>query len=617
MKDRAMSAAVPHGLEQVSPEFMDEADKHASDSVLQCYWREIADPNELVTWMPASCGSKQHYDCKFLARIALPFTGLAILASVDRKSNVGIRHIDAISLETPNGATPLNRSDLTKLVVEELAQRFNRPVNNELLVQMGLSAQVTAWILSVMPPSILNLADPSSAYVKSEQSLAYGHPFHPTPKARSGIEPAELHLYSPEAGASFQLHYFAVRNELVSQDSCLVQSAGDLTAADGPRHLLPDEGWTLVPVHPWQARYLQQFDGIKKALQEDQMRYLGAHGKYFYPTASVRTLYSADSDYFYKMSLSFRITNCLRRNALPELAASLRVNRMMAKLRPLMLEAFPRFNYLDELAFLTVELPFAPVEEQKAITEGFGMMLRRTIDTQGDTVPLLAAALFGNSGRGRSMMRQLMLAAGLGAEPSDDEMVRWFSAYVEALVPPLLYLYSRVGIMFEPHLQNIVVGFKNGWPTEIYLRDFENARIVAERISAEFTQDLSTADKSELYYSETKAWKRFAYCLFSNHLVEAVRHLSFGRPALEPSLWRSVESTVVGYLAKYGESAVSPMLRELLEGEPLPAKTNLITRVLVGKDAEASYVPIGSPVAVIPLSSLTAQSTDIAISMNA
>jgi hypothetical protein len=59
------------------------------------------------------------------------------------------------------------------------------------------------------------------------------------------------------------------------------------------------------------------------------------------------------------------------------------------------------------------------------------------------------------------------------------------------------------------------------------------------------------------------------------------------------------------------------MLRELLEGEPLPAKTNMITRVLVGKDAEASYVSIGSPVAVIPLSSLTVQSTDIAISMNA
>lgn len=590
-----MTAAGPDGLEQLPTEFCEEADLHAAHAVLQCYWREIAAPNGLVTWLEGASQTGQSRAYPFLARIALPFSGAAVLAAVDRQSLVGIRHLGEISLEGSAGETKLGRSALAKLVVTELALRFNRPLNSDLLVQMGLSAQVTAWILSVMPPSILNLADPAVAYIKSEQSLAYGHPFHPTPKARSGIAPDELHLYSPEAHASFQLHYFAVRREFTRQDSCLERAATELTAADGPKHLIPDDGWALVPVHPWQARYLCQFVGVTDAIRDGHMRYLGAYGKKFHPTASVRTLFAAESAYFYKLSLSFRITNCLRRNALPELAASLRVNRMMAAIRPSMQQAFPQFAYLDELAFLTVVLPDAPSAEQQAITEGFGMMLRRTIDTSGDTVPLLAAALFGNGDRGRSMIRQLMVAAGLGSEPSDDDIERWFGAYTEALVPPLLYLYSRMGIMFEPHLQNIVMGFKDGWPTATYLRDFENARLVAERVSAEFTRDLTAADKVELYYSELKAWKRFAYCLFSNHLVEAVRQLSFGRPALEARLWQAVERTVTGYLVEYGESAASPMLRDLLAGEPLPAKTNLITRVLVGKDAEATYVPLGSP----------------------
>jgi siderophore synthetase component len=310
----------------------------------------------------------------------------------------------------------------------------------------------------------------------------------------------------------------------------------------------------------------------------------------------VRTLYSPESRYFYKMSLSFRITNCLRRNALPELAAALRVNRIMTQLRPEMGRYFPTFLFLDELGYMTVRLPDAPSDEQNAITEGFGMMLRRSLDRGGeDEMPLLAAALFGNGEHGRALIKSLLISAYECSEPTDASVVDWFKAYLAQIIPPLLYLYCRVGVMFEPHLQNMVIVFKQGLPVSAYLRDFENARLVRERVSSMLIVDLTDTEKAELFYGEEKAWKRFAYCLFGNHVVEAVRQLTYGRPDLEPRLWATLRQCLESYIGQYGESDEAPMVRRLLRGESFVAKTNLLTRVLSGKDAKATYAAIGNP----------------------
>lgn len=590
-----------------------EANRHATAALFQCYWREIAQPYGLVTWLTTPTMSlEQTLDQGVKARVALPHIQRNLIATIDRRSLTGIFHIKQLAHETPAGPSPLVWGEFARMVVEELSLRLHRPLNTDLISQIDNSTEVMAWILSVMPARAIDLADPQSAYLQSEQSLAYGHPFHPTPKARGQITDEAWRLYAPEAAAAFQLDYFAVRRHLIIQDSSIHETTAQLLAADGPREMLDDQDWVLVPVHPWQARYLKTLTGVKQALQNGQLRALGAQGPTFSPTASVRTVYSRESQFFYKLSLSFRITNCLRRNALTELAAALQVNRIMSKLQPTLARYFPQFRYLEELAYLSLELPTAPASEQKAITDGFGLMLRRSLNPSHDTVPLLAAALFGNEERGRSLIQQLMLAAGLGDQPRQDAIMAWFSAYVHTLLPPLLYLYSQVGLMFEPHLQNIVISFRGGWPVAMHLRDFENARIVTERISSHLTEELSDLDRVELSYSETKAWKRFAYCLFSNHIVEAIRQLSYGRPELEPSLWQVVADTIRRYLSLYGESAALPMLQRLLAGEPLPAKTNLITRVIVGKDSEAGYVAIGNPWVdhVLPGSQIQSWSTE-------
>lgn len=578
------------------------ADWQAIDVIVQCYWREIAEPNGLVTWLdyaPPWSHDSQDIVYTQAARIELPFSALSLTVLVDRRSAVGIRNLGKVLLTDPahgSGTRDISRADLARLIVEELARRYGRPVNEDLLVQMRLSAEVMCLIVQARTVQMANLWTPATAYIQSEQSLVYGHPFHPTPKARSGLSRDDLMRYSPELGATFALHYFAVRKDLVIHDSSAELTTPEMVELEGPQGLLPDDGWTLIPVHPWQAEYLRGLHGVRIAEATGSLRYLGSHGRDFQPTASVRTLYAPESRYFYKMSLSFRITNCLRRNALPELAAALRVNRIMTQLRPEIGRHFPTFHFLDELGYMSVRLQDAPIEEQNAITEGFGVMLRRRLEHGStDEIPLLAAALFGNGDHGRALIRLLLTSAYQSPDPGDDSIVAWFKAYLEQTIPPLLYLYSRVGVMFEPHLQNMVIGFRHGLPVSAYLRDFENARLVYERVNSVLTESLTDDEKKELYYGEEKAWKRFSYCLFGNHVVEAVRQLTYGRPDLEPLLWTTLRKCLETYLRDYGESDMAPMIGGLLRGESFVAKTNLLTRVLAGKDAEATYAPIGNP----------------------
>ncbi len=591
-----------HEIPVVPSDVPHSADWRAIEVIVQCYWREIADPNGLVTWLdgaPPWSHDSQDIVYTHVARLELPFSTQSLTVSVDRRSRVGIRHFGKVFLVDPTqplGWREVSRAELARLVVEELARRYGRPVNEDLLVQMGLSAEVMDLIVQDRPTQAIASWTPATAYIKSEQSLVYGHPFHPTPKARSGLSRDDLTRYSPELGAAFALHYFAVRKDLVIHDSCVELTTPEMVESEGPRDFLPDDGWTLIPVHPWQAEYLRGLRGVQNAEAKGSLRYLGAHGRDFWPTASVRTLYAPESRYFYKMSLSFRITNCLRRNALPELAAALCVNRIMTQLRPEMGRYFPTFHFLDELGYMSVRLADAPREEQKAITEGFGIMLRRCLEQgSADEMPLLAAALFGNGDHGRALIKSLFISAYQSPEPPDSSIVAWFKAYLEQIIPPLLYLYSRVGVMFEPHLQNMVIGFRQGMPVAAYLRDFENARLVYERVNPGLTEDLTDAEKKELYYSEEKAWKRFSYCLFGNHVVEAVRQLTYGRPDLEPTLWATLRNSIATYLGEYGESDAALMIGGLLRGESFVAKTNLLTRVLAGKDAEATYAAIGNP----------------------
>jgi len=489
---------------------------------------------------------------------------------------------------------------LADLIIRDLAAKTGQPYNHELLAQIEDSVQVTTAILEAPWPNAAP-SDPLAAYLDSEQSLTYGHPFHPAPKSRQGFSAEDLRRYSPELRGGFPLHYFAVQRDAVLQQSTLAQSCGEILAAQAPQGLVADDDYLLVPAHPWQARWLLEKPLIAAAMRDGRIRHLGAQGELYYPTSSVRTLYQPGNPYFYKFSLHVRLTNCVRKNAVYELEGALQVNRIMSGLIPDLRERFPGAAIMPEPAFLSVDLRDGDADANREITEGFGLILRGNFDQHNllpGAVPLLAGALFGNHVLGEARLSALLHQIAERERMAPEAVaVEWFSRYVQQMMYPVLHCYFAHGVVFEPHLQNVVIGLVGDWPAQAFLRDFEGVKLVQEEWGANRLSGVSQRAQAALQYDRERGWKRIAYCLFVNNFCEAIHQLAAGNPALQQKLWAQVRHHLQQYQRLHGTAESAARIASVLDGEPLPAKGNLCNRFLKQADRAADYAPFANPLA--------------------
>lgn len=587
------------------------ASQRSLETLLNCYCREVAIPEGQVSVGPLF----GHADWPLALRCALA-TGQALhilLPRLDSRVVVAVqddsptgnyRYLSAVYCKTAGQPwTLLDWRALAELVIRDLALKNDQPFNDELMAQIEDSVQVTTAILEAPWPNTIP-SDPLAAYLDSEQSLTYGHPFHPAPKSRQGFSAEDLRRYSPELRGGFALHYFAVRRDLVHQQSTLGKECSALVADRAPAGLVADDDYLLVPAHPWQARWLLEKPLVAEAMRDGRMRHLGAQGDLYYPTSSVRTLYQPGNPYFYKFSLHVRLTNCVRKNAVYELEGALQVNRIMTRLIPELREQFPGTEIMEEPAFLSVDLKDGDAQRNREVTEGFGLILRRNFDAFNllpGAYPLLAGALFGNHVLGQARLAALLRQIGERECMAPDAVAEeWFSRYVRQVMYPVLHCYFSHGVVFEPHLQNVVIGLRADWPAQAFLRDFEGVKLVPEHFPAEALAGISQRARQALWYDSEHGWKRIAYCLFVNHFCEAIHQLGAGKPALQKRLWAQVRRHLQRYQAEHGTRESALRIDAVLSGAPLPGKGNLCNRFLKQADRAADYVPFANPFASLP-----------------
>ncbi|WFR62819.1 IucA/IucC family protein [Paenibacillus amylolyticus] len=164
-------------------------------------------------------------------------------------------------------------------------------------------------------------------YRTSEQSLLYGHPFHPFPKNSKGFSDQDVQKYSPELRASFQLCYIAVRQDVYVQewvDDEAVMNLHDLLRT----HVEPilkekSELYGLLPVHPWQYTYISQLTEVQSYIRDEKLILLDSAGPTVYPTSSVRTVYVPSWNCNIKLSLNMQITNMIRTNSAEQMRRTL------------------------------------------------------------------------------------------------------------------------------------------------------------------------------------------------------------------------------------------------------------------------------------------------------
>ncbi|WP_262703721.1 MULTISPECIES: IucA/IucC family protein [Streptomyces] len=561
------------------------ADHATAHTLLNCLLREVSGPEHQTVvadgWL----------------RLRLPRCGVLLRVELRRTSLIGAhRFTGPVSEERDGTWAEVSWRGLAERIHRELQLRTGVH-NDEFLGQVASShAGMTAALEALEALGALEdrSAESDTAqdlYLASEQSLLFGHRFHPTPKARTGSADS-WSRFAPEAGARFPLHHLAVRQEYVREESA---RPGALAALD--RQGAVPEGYRLLPAHPWQYAMLREHRLLRAAIARGEVLDLGPGGAEFAPTASVRTLY--DGRDFLKFSLNVRITNCLRKNADYELSGAVALTRLLEPVAADLAARFPGCELLREPAYRTLDLGDSENSGDggdRQLIEGFGVIVREGLAARlrPGLTALLAAAVADEYPTSGAQISRLLPDAG------PDRLSAWWQAYLELLVPPVLAAYFDHGVVLEPHLQNVVIGVDpaDGTPHQVLFRDLEGTKLVPEHHNAALAA-LPEAVARPLTYERERGWDRVVYCLLVNHIAEMVAALADRCPGLEPALWSAVRRVLCERTAAHDHP---PALRALVAGVPLPAKANLLTRWGRRADRHAGYVRIASPLASALLS---------------
>ncbi|MEV0638217.1 IucA/IucC family protein [Streptomyces sp. NPDC050619] len=564
-----LSSALAPGGTPVAPAGLPAADEVVAHTLLNCLLREVSGPEHQSVVS----------DGRLLLR--LPRRGVLLRVALRRTSLIGAHRFTGPVRERRDGGwAEVDWRHLAEYAHDELWLRTGVR-NEEFLEQVASSHEAIATTLSA------TRADRSpkdlSAYLASEQSLLFGHRFHPTPKARSG-DPRAWCAYAPETGAVFPLRHLAVRSHLIAEEYAEPSSLAPL---DRQRGDVPD-GYRLLPAHPWQYETLREHPALRAALDRGDVLDLGPGGQPFAATASVRTLY--DGETFLKFSLNVRITNCLRKNSSYELRGAVALTRALTAALTDLTERFPGSAVLREPAYRTLALPGPDGTPDRALFEGFGVIVREGLPRRlaPGTTPLLAAAVADEYPTGPAHVSRLLKGA------DSRRALDWWSAYLDLLVPPVLAAYFDHGLVLEPHLQNVLICVDgDGMPAQVLFRDLEGTKLVPEH-HADTLAALPPEVAGPLTYDAQRGWDRVVYCLLVNHVAELLAALADLHPRTEAALWGRVRATLRAYTDRCG---CPPRLSALLAGVPLPAKANLLTRWERKADREAGYVRLPSPLA--------------------
>ncbi|MEU6770227.1 IucA/IucC family protein [Streptomyces sp. NPDC046759] len=458
--------------------------------------------------------------------------------------------------------------------------------------------------------------DTSDLFLCAEQALLLGHPLHPAPKSREGLTEREASLFSPELRGSFPLHWVAVAPSLLATDSAWTER-GRLVSADhltrrlaGTDLHLPD-GYSAVPLHPWQARELRHREAVAALFDSGLLRDLGPLGTRWHPTSSVRTVHRTGAAAMLKLSLGLRITNSRRENLRKELHRGVEVHRLLRTgLSKQWQAVHPGFDVVRDPAWLAVDAPdgrpvpgldvlirhnpFVPTEDVGCVA---GLVSPRPVAEPEDdsSSPQVPWAM-------RSRLAQLVtrLAARTGRS-LEAVAAEWFLRYLEQVVRPVLWLDGEAGIALEAHQQNTLLLLDgHGWPAGGRYRDNQGYYFRESRRAELDARLPGIGERSDTFVSDEVTDERFAYYLAINNVLGLIGAFGSQRLADERLLLAAFRRFLSDAAA--GPTALRTSLpHHLLDSPVLRCKANLLTRLhgldeLVGPvDTQSVYVTIANP----------------------
>ena len=492
---------------------------------------------------------------------------------------------------------------MVSLLLEELVQQSEGRVDAASLVERWIqSRDALQQFLNIRAEDFDALVQVEQGFIESEQALILGHSMHPAPKSRTGFVHEDWQKYSPEACGQTQLHYWLVAPEYIAEGTALEQVFSIQLKQEIKWHLSESEletlaayaHYKLLPLHPWQARYLQSKAWFKSLKAKLKIIDLGEKAWIFSPTTSVRTLASFNAPWMLKPSLSVMITNSIRVNLAKECHRGEMTHRLWhSELGQSILKQCPTLKAVNDPAWIALQLDGEIIDETICI-------VRDQPFTPEQQVTCIASLCQDHPVEERNRFNALFDQIASQQKLNDKAQIAhdWFKTFLNISLSPLMYVYHRYGMAFESHQQNVLVELKDGWPQWLWLRDNQGFYYIEELADEILQQFPELNDKAHAVGSKAFVDERFSYYFFGNTLFGIINAIGATGFVSEQDLLSVLQQHLFDLLKQYPESS---LIQSLLYQPTLPYKGNLLTRLyeldelIAPVENQSVYIQLANP----------------------
>ena len=492
---------------------------------------------------------------------------------------------------------------MVSLLLEELVQQSEGHVDAASLVERWIqSRDALQQFLNIRAEDFDALVQAKQSFIESEQALILGHSMHPAPKSRTGFVHEDWQKYSPEACGQTQLHYWLVAPEYIAEGTALEQVFSIQLKQEIKWHLSESEletlaayaHYKLLPLHPWQARYLQSKVWFKSLKAKLKIIDLGEKAWIFSPTTSVRTLASFNAPWMLKPSLSVMITNSIRVNLAKECHRGEMTHRLWhSELGQSILKQCPTLKAVNDPAWIALQLDGEIIDETICI-------VRDQPFTPEQQVTCIASLCQDHPVEERNRFNALFDQIASQQKLNDKAQIAhdWFKTFLNISLSPLMYVYHRYGMAFESHQQNVLVELKDGWPQWLWLRDNQGFYYIEELADEILQQFPELNDKAHAVGSKAFVDERFSYYFFGNTLFGIINAIGATGFVSEQDLLSVLQQHLFDLLKQYPESS---LIQSLLYQPTLPYKGNLLTRLyeldelIAPVENQSVYIQLANP----------------------
>lgn len=494
---------------------------------------------------------------------------------------------------------------LASFIIEDIVHQHKSDVTldgNGVLKRWLESYEGLQIILAHRHDEIDDIIEDQQNFIETEQSLIYGHAMHPTPKGRAGFYGAEWAKYAPETNSKTQLNYWLVHSDYIIEEFV----DGDSITAELKEKLLTDMSdyqqqliaqnpeHKLLPLHPWQATFLQQQPWYQQLVESGQLFDLGTLGWYLHPTTSVRTLAAFDAPWMFKLSLSVAITNSVRINLPKECKRGMHACRIWRSDYGKQLGTeYPTIAVLNDPAWIALQINGKIIDETICI-------LRDNPFTESMQVTNLASLSQDHPTRLTNRLATLFQSIHQRTnKPLEEVAAEWFDTYLQVGFIPLIHLYYQHGIGFEVHQQNSLIELKDGYPAKFWARDNQGFGYIAEYAMPLIDAYPELISEGECVIPEDFADSRVAYYLVGNTIFGLITAIARTQLISETTLLAAFRDCLVTLDKQYPHRSLFDLL---LRSPTLPFKGNLLTRLhaldelTAPVETQSIYVDIPNPI---------------------